>query len=405
MEGFMIGTCGIGDIYCVKYCPDLRKSTATRYIMRSGHHYWMPLRTDRMKWCKFCSIIKKLEKRRVIEVESKDDGEAERKAAPLERFRKMTKNPSSLKCLPLPVVQSVLDGVRTTEDDNVSSLDRLDGATAVGWHLSWLSFYALSVSYWVALGALTNFSRRPSDGTHPRPCRPVQWSSDSHRRQSDWMTRSTGSIHTIFSELPILLKNRLLDTIGVSNSEVNAFSMKPAFTLRELQQPRILELLQIADNDLCLEHVPIKNFQNWTFENPELEDNKCIRPEVPKTVGTLPGTSSKISDAFAKLNGSRFPTIFCETGWMEGWEDLMEDTCLWLLCTKGQTKIIIVLSFDKPKSRSNPVRESQSENNTTDGSSKTKEQTTINTLDQSTCQTDLAQILEQLNQQAKLQNP
>ena len=46
---------------------------------------------------------KKLEKRRVIEVEPKNDGEAVRKASALERFRKMTKNPSSLGCLRISV--------------------------------------------------------------------------------------------------------------------------------------------------------------------------------------------------------------------------------------------------------------------------------------------------------------
>jgi len=55
--------------------------------------------------------------------------------------------------------------------------------------------------------------------------------------------------------------------------------MKPVFTLPELRQPRILELLQIADDDLCLEHVSIKDFHNWTLENPELEDNNKIHYE------------------------------------------------------------------------------------------------------------------------------
>jgi hypothetical protein len=34
----------------------------------------------------------------------------------------------------LPVVQSVQDGVRTTKDENVSSLDGLDGATVVDYN-------------------------------------------------------------------------------------------------------------------------------------------------------------------------------------------------------------------------------------------------------------------------------
>jgi len=67
--------------------------------------------------------------------------------------------------------------------------------------------------------------------------------------------------------------------VGVSNFEVNNFSMKPAITLQELRKPRILELLETADEDLCCEHVSIEDFDSWTIENPELEENKHIRYE------------------------------------------------------------------------------------------------------------------------------
>jgi len=46
---------------------------------------------------------KKLEKGRVIVFEPKNDGETARKASALERFRKMTKNPSCLGCLRISV--------------------------------------------------------------------------------------------------------------------------------------------------------------------------------------------------------------------------------------------------------------------------------------------------------------
>ncbi|KAG0126309.1 acetyl-CoA carboxylase [Tuber indicum] len=67
--------------------------------------------------------------------------------------------------------------------------------------------------------------------------------------------------------------------IEVPNAEVNNFSMKHAITLREPRQPRILELLETGDEDLCCEHVPIKAFDSWTIENPELKENKHIRYE------------------------------------------------------------------------------------------------------------------------------
>ncbi|KAG0640499.1 acetyl-CoA carboxylase [Tuber brumale] len=72
---------------------------------------------------------------------------------------------------------------------------------------------------------------------------------------------------------------RSADIIEVSNAEVNNFSTKHAITLREPRQPRILELLETVDEDLCCEHFPIKDFDSWTIENPELEENKHIRYE------------------------------------------------------------------------------------------------------------------------------
>ncbi|KAG0634827.1 acetyl-CoA carboxylase [Tuber brumale] len=72
---------------------------------------------------------------------------------------------------------------------------------------------------------------------------------------------------------------RSADIIEVSNAKVNNFSTKHAITLREPRQPRILELLETVDEDLCCEHFQIKDFDSWTIENPELEENKHIRYE------------------------------------------------------------------------------------------------------------------------------
>ncbi|KAG0637760.1 hypothetical protein HOY80DRAFT_1081969 [Tuber brumale] len=72
---------------------------------------------------------------------------------------------------------------------------------------------------------------------------------------------------------------RSVDIIEVSNAEVNNFSTKHAITLQEPRQQRILELLERVDEDLCCEHFPIKDFDSWTIENPELEESKHIRYE------------------------------------------------------------------------------------------------------------------------------
>ncbi|KAG0129473.1 hypothetical protein HOY82DRAFT_540723 [Tuber indicum] len=238
--------------------------------------------------------------------------------------------------------------------------------------------------------------------------------------------------------------------------------MKPAISLQELQQLRILELLQILEDDLCLEHVLLKDFQNWTLENPELADNEHIRYEhnflterlIIKCMPTVthdslqsyysivhePARAAKRLELHTALiiqnnhlHGFPLPlpifpppprdssrleappgssrldscTTLCEAGWTEGWEKLMEDTQLWLLCTGGKTKIVIILSFIETKSTtsSDSVAESESENNTTDGSGKTEEQNVIDAINTSTREPDLAQKLQQLDGRAKLRKP
>lgn len=125
------------------------------------------------------------------------------------------------------------------------------------------------------------------------------------------------------------------------------------------------------------------------------------------------------------LKGDKLPAIVCEAGFSENWDNLMEDTRLWLLCTGGKTKIVFVLYFTEQNSTSGPAadpnlesdttgesepandaaRESDPENGTVNESSPTEEEKIINTIDASTCQYDLAQILDQLNKQSKLQKP
>ena len=101
-------------------------------------------------------------------------------------------------------------------------------------------------------------------------------------------------------------------------------------------------------------------------------------------------------DAFAKLNTVQFPAIVSESGFSESWDNLMDNACLWLLGTEGQTKIVVVLSFRESHLRGTPVED------ITNANSNTEEQTLIKSINQSTTQSNLAQMLEQLNQHAKL---
>ncbi|PUU77793.1 hypothetical protein B9Z19DRAFT_139885 [Tuber borchii] len=91
---------------------------------------------------------------------------------------------------------------------------------------------------------------------------------------------ATSHTHITVGEPLILLKSgRSADIMEVSNSKVNNFAMKPAITLRDLREPRILQLLETANEDLCCEHVSIMDFDSWTNENPGIEENKRIRYE------------------------------------------------------------------------------------------------------------------------------
>ncbi|KAG0634358.1 acetyl-CoA carboxylase [Tuber brumale] len=212
-----------------------------------------------------------------------------------------------------------------------------------------------------------------SGSTYQKSHPPPFSKKESRVHHSQWATPLV--------EPPVLLKSGTsADIMGVSNFEVNNFSMKPAITLQELRQPRILELHETGDEDLRCEHVSIKDFDSWTIENPELEENKHIH-------------------TFAKLKTTRFPGIICESGFSESWDNLMDDARLWLLGTEGQTKIVVVLSFMESQLRGNQVED------TTDANSDTGEQTVIDSINQSTTQINLAQMLEQLNQRAKLKNP
>ena len=77
----------------------------------------------------------------------------------------------------------------------------------------------------------------------------------------------------------------------------------------------------------------------------------------------------------------------------------MDDAHLWLLGTEGQTKIVVILFFMESQLRGNPVED------TTDANSNTEEQTLIDSVNQSTTQINVAEMLAQLNQCAKWKTP
>ena len=91
--------------------------------------------------------------------------------------------------------------------------------------------------------------------------------------------------------------------------------MKPnTITLQELRQPKILELLETSERDLCLEHISAGDFQNWLFENPELADNKLIRYEYNSVTGRLivKCMSTAIHDTLQRFFNQTFTTFLVE---------------------------------------------------------------------------------------------
>ncbi|PUU78933.1 hypothetical protein B9Z19DRAFT_26921 [Tuber borchii] len=201
--------------------------------------------------------------------------------------------------------------------------------------------------------------RKPSS---PLPIRNPDVVPPSHKPTPTRPTITSYTPITVGKPLSLLKGGRLADIMVDSNTEINNFAMKPAITLPELREPMILELLETANENLCCEHVSIQDFDSWTVENPELEENKHIRYEynsfterliikcmatrthdslqyffnqtfssfLNERIGSLKtsqlfsvgtgttfedfrgkwsGGSSKLPDAFAMLNTTRFPAI------------------------------------------------------------------------------------------------
>ncbi|PUU73916.1 hypothetical protein B9Z19DRAFT_1094052 [Tuber borchii] len=293
--------------------------------------------------------------------------------------------------------------------------------------------------------------RKPSS---PLPMRNPDLVPLPHKPTPTRPTATSYTPITVGKPSIVLKSGRAVDIMEVSNSEFNNFTMKPAITLPELREPRILELLETANEDLCYEHVSIKDFDNWMIENPELEQNKHIRYEYNSfterliikymatpthdslnyffnqtfssfligRIGSLKtsqlfsvgsgttfegfrgkwsGGSSKLPDAFVTLKTTRFPAIVCESGFSESWDNLKEDARLWLLGTEGKTKIVIILSFIENQLRGSPVGDTASN----DTNNNTEEKTLIDSINGSTTQSTLAEELELLNKRDLLKKP
>lgn len=62
--------------------------------------------------------------------------------------------------------------------------------------------------------------------------------------------------------------------------------------------------------------------------------------------GYRPDTQ-KVPDAYLLVIGNNFPSVVCETGWSESLEDLRADARLWLLGSGGETRVVVVVSFQE----------------------------------------------------------
>ena len=107
-----------------------------------------------------------------------------------------------------------------------------------------------------------------------------------------------------------------------------------------------------------------------------------------------------------KSSDADFPAVVCEAGWAETLEELMEDVRLWLLHTRGQTRIAIVMCFTETRITSGTDLESEvSEDESGTERWQTEERILIESIDESTKLHDLANRLRDLNGQDKLRMP
>ncbi|KAG0125774.1 hypothetical protein HOY82DRAFT_616060 [Tuber indicum] len=102
---------------------------------------------------------------------------------------------------------------------------------------------------------------------------------------------------------------------------------------------------------------------------------------------------------FAGFTGD--PSVVCEAGWAEDYEQLVQDARLWLLRTSGQTRVVIVLSFQENIPRAPTVI--QHDETTTQNTS--AEQALLDSINDTTDANDLADRLFTLNQEKKLKKP
>ena len=227
--------------------------------------------------------------------------------------------------------------------------------------------------------------------------------------------------------------------------------------IRNLKRQKTLELQEKCEGDLKFKRVSLQDLEQWKKENVELDEGDSIRYEynffsqcltikcmpmpthdslqnyfVQNAFGSLveriglskanqlvkvgSGTTfkgfkgdwsrstEKQPDAYLKLKvkDAKFPTIVCEAGWAETEDELLEDARLWLLCTEGETRIVIILAFSETNTKNTRKTEDVG---AAKGRKRSAEKMATETIDESTDYDALVQTLNSLNQQSSLEQP
>ncbi|KAG0637774.1 hypothetical protein HOY80DRAFT_1138061 [Tuber brumale] len=120
--------------------------------------------------------------------------------------------------------------------------------------------------------------------------------------------------------------------------------------------------------------------------------------------GDPTGASKKLPDAYVRSGNGIFPTVVCEAGWAEGHAQLIQDARLWLLHTRGQTRVVIVVAFTE-NSVEVPTVSDNSDNEVTTTITSNKEQILLESISEQTNTSDLAESLLLLNRKGELRCP
>ncbi|KAG0134932.1 hypothetical protein HOY82DRAFT_601811 [Tuber indicum] len=231
-------------------------------------------------------------------------------------------------------------------------------------------------------------------------------------------------------------------------------TMELSAWLRQVQPKELFQIQGDNEGRLRLGSIPERELDDWMYQHPELTENDLLRyeynflsesfmikcmplpihdslqvfftnnvsvslaqrfgPSQARKLATVAsrttfagftgdpsGRSEKLPDAFVCLPRARFPTVVCEAGWAEDHEQLVQDARLWLLRTRGETRVVIVLSFREniPPAPAVVRDDETTTQNTPD------EQALLDSINDTTVANDLADQLFTLNQEEKLTKP